>query len=106
MSIQLSVAVRNGRLNAISSVIGANPILRMWTGSMPANCAAADSGTQLVHMTLPASWLAAASGGQDTIVGSWSEAGADASGTAGYFRIYESTGTTCHIQGTISATGG
>jgi hypothetical protein len=24
----------------------------------------------------------------------------------GYFRIYASDGTTCHVQGTISATGG
>jgi hypothetical protein len=30
---------------------------------------------------------------------------ADASGTAGYFRMHDSTGTTCHMQGTITATG-
>jgi hypothetical protein len=31
---------------------------------------------------------------------------ADANGTAGHFRIYDSGGTTCHIQGSITATGG
>lgn len=29
-----------------------------------------------------------------------------AGGTAGYFRIVDSAGTTCHLQGTVTATGG
>ena len=28
-----------------------------------------------------------------------------ASGTAGYFRLHDNGGTTCHMQGTITATG-
>lgn len=31
---------------------------------------------------------------------------ADAAGTAGHFEIIDSSGTTCHIQGTVTATGG
>ena len=31
--------------------------------------------------------------------GTWQDASADASGRAGYFRIFDSAGTTCHIQG-------
>ncbi|MGA4923535.1 hypothetical protein, partial [Bacillus subtilis] len=30
----------------------------------------------------------------------------DATGTAAHFRIYASDGTTAHIQGTVTATGG
>ena len=33
-------------------------------------------------------------------------ASADATGTAAHFRIYASDGTTCHIQGSVTATGG
>lgn len=33
-------------------------------------------------------------------------ASADAAGTAGHFRIYASDGSTCHMQGTVTATGG
>ena len=29
-----------------------------------------------------------------------------AAGTAGYFRIKDSTNTTCHMQGTVTLTGG
>jgi hypothetical protein len=46
-----------------------------------------------------------ASSGAKAKTGTWQDTSADATGTAGYFRIYESTGTTCHIQGTVTATG-
>jgi ABC-type Fe2+-enterobactin transport system substrate-binding protein len=36
--------------------------LRIFSGSIPANCAAADAGTLLATITLPSDWLAAASG--------------------------------------------
>ena len=38
--------------------------------------------------------------------GTWSDASADGTGTAGYFRLYASDGTTCGLQGTITGTGG
>jgi hypothetical protein len=72
---------------------------------MPASCATASSGTQLMNASLPSDWMAAASSGSKALAGSWAGTGA-AAGTAGYFRIYDSTGTTCHVQGTITATGG
>mgnify|MGYP000992978288 FL=1 len=49
--------------------------------------------------------MAAASGGSKAKSGTWSNT-ASAAGTAGYFRIYDSTGTTCHMQGSVTATGG
>jgi hypothetical protein len=106
MAIQLSVAVRNGRLDAIETVIGTSAVLKIWTGSMPANAAAADSGTKLVEMALPSDWMAAASAGAKAKSGTWSDAAADATGTAGYFRLYASDGSTCGLQGTVTATGG
>lgn len=106
MTIQLSTTVRNARLDAIESTIGTTPILRIRSGAPPANCAAADSGTVLATLTLPSDWMGAASGGSKALAGTWQDTSADATGTAGHFRIYDSTGTTCHLQGTVTITGG
>ena len=106
MSIQLSVAVRNARLDAIETTIGTSPILRIRTGAPPASCATADSGTILAEMTLPSDWMAAASSGSKAKSGTWQDTSGNAAGTAAHYRIYDSAGTTCHEQGTVTATGG
>lgn len=106
MAIQLSVAVRNARLDAIETTISTSPIMRIRTGAAPATCATADSGTILAALTLPSDWMAAAASGAKAKAGTWEDTSADATGTAAHFRIYDSAGTTCHIQGTVTATGG
>lgn len=106
MALQLSAAVRNARLDAVESTIGTTAVLKIRTGAAPANVATADSGTVLATLTLPSDWMAAASGGSKALAGSWTDSSADATGTAGHFRIYASDGTTQHLQGTVTATGG
>lgn len=106
MALQLSTAVRNARLDVIESTIGASAILKIRTGAAPANCGTADSGTVLATISLPADWMAGASGGSKAISGTWSDASADNTGTAAHFRIYDSGGSTCHLQGTVTLTGG
>jgi hypothetical protein len=49
--------------------------------------------------------MAAASGGSKAKSGTWQDAAADATGTAAHWRLYASDGTTCHAQGTVTATG-
>lgn len=93
-------------LDQIESVAGTSAILKIRTGAPPANCAAADSGTVLASMTLPSDWMNAASGGTKTLLGTWEDTSADNTGTAAHFRIYDSGGSTCHVQGTVTATGG
>ena len=100
MSFQYSVSVNNARLDAIETAIGASAILKIRTGAAPANCAAADSGTVLATVSLPADWMAAADSASKAKSGTWQDASADATGTAAHFRIYDTTGVTCHIQGT------
>jgi hypothetical protein len=58
----------------------------------------------LATLTLPSDWLAAASNGSKTLAGTWQDLSADAAGTAAHFSIDQ--GATCHIQGTVTATGG
>ena len=94
MAIQLSVAVRNARLDAVESTIGTTAVLKIRTGAAPASCATADSGTVLATATLPSDWLAAASSGSKAKSGTWEDTSADASGTAAHYRIYASDGTT------------
>lgn len=106
MAFQFSTDARNAALDAIETNIGTAPILRIRTGTVPANCAAADSGTVLAEMTLPTDWLAAASSGSKAKSGTWEDTSANATGTAAHFRIYDSGGTNCDIQGTVTATGG
>lgn len=114
MGIQLSVTVRNARLDAIETAIGVSAKLQIYSGSMPASAAAAATGTQLVNETLDSDWMANAASGSKAMQhgGSALSSGNPytstgvAGGTAGYFRIYDSTGTTCHLQGTVTATGG
>lgn len=105
MAVQLSVAVRNARLDVIETTVGTSPKLQIRTGAQPATCATADSGTLLAEITCPSDWMNAASGGTKTLAGSWAVA-ASGTGTAGHYRIKDSAGTTCHEQGSITATGG
>ncbi len=106
MALQYSVAVRNANLDAFETTVGASAILEIRTGSPPANCATASSGTLLALCSLPADWMNAASGGTKTKNGTWQDTSANGTGTAGYFRIFDTTGTTCHAQGTVTLTGG
>ena len=105
MTIQLALTVRNGLLDYIETAIGASAVLKIRSGSAPADCAAADAGTVLATLNLPADWMAAAAAGSKAMSGTWQDTSADAAGTAGHFRLYTS-GATCMLQGTITVTGG
>lgn len=106
MALQYSVAVRNAKLDAVESTIGASAVLKLRTGAPPANCAAADSGTVVATLSLPSDWMAAASSGSKAKAGTWEDTSADNAGTVAHFRLYASDGTTCHAQGTVTNTGG
>lgn len=106
MTIQLSTAVRNARLDTIESTTGVSAKISIFTGSMPANCGTASSGTDLADFALASDWAANASGGAKALNSLPLSTTAGATGTAGYFRIFDNAGTTCHLQGTITATGG
>ena len=104
--MQFSTSLRNARLDVIESHIGTSAILYIFQGTKPAATTDADAGTVLATVNLPSDWMANASGGTKLKSGTWEDISADATGTAQYFRIKDSTGTTTHIQGTITVTGG
>lgn len=101
MAIQLSGTVRDNQNDQIEATIGTSARLRIYTGAAPANCAAAATGTLLATLVLPSDWMGVSAAGVKAKAGTWSgTAGAGAGSTPGYFRLYDSTDTTCGLQGT------
>lgn len=105
MALQYSVAVRNAQLDAFETTVGTSAVMKLFTGSAPANCATADSGTVLATLSLPSDWMANASSGSKAKSGTWQDSSADNSGSFGYGRIYASDGTTCGAQFTAGTSG-
>lgn len=105
MTVQLSVDVRNARVDAIESTVGVSAKLEIRSGAQPASCAAAETGTQIAQLDLPSDWMGAAASGAAAKAGTWSGA-ATAAGTAGHFRIKDGADTTCHLQGSVTGIGG
>lgn len=101
MQVQFSVSVRSGRANSVETTIGTSPKIRIFDGTMPASCAAADSGTILAEIQLPPDWLTTSVDGTIEKQGAWQDLSCDASGTAVYWRLYRFSGT-CDIQGDVS----
>lgn len=101
MAFQFDVASRNAALDALETTVGASPTLEIRSGAAPANCAAADTGTVLATLALPADWMGNAAAGSKSLSGTWQDLSADAGGLAGHFRI--KSGATCRMQGLISA---
>jgi hypothetical protein len=102
MAVQLGTLTRNAMLDAIETTLSTSPLLTIRTGAQPANCAAANSGTVLATINLPSDWMAAASGGTKAIAGGpWQDVSADAGGTAAHFRIHNTAGTVCEMQGSV-----
>lgn len=104
MTLDIATTVQNAMLDAIESTVGTSAVLKIRTGAAP-GIGSADSGTVLATLNLPSDWMNAASGGTKTLLGTWQDADADADGTAGHFRIYQSDGTTQMIEGTCGDVG-
>lgn len=105
MALQFSTTLRNAMLEAIETSAGTSAKVRVYSGSAPANAAAAATGTLLAEWSLASDWSAAASGGTKSLSSTPLSTTASATGTAGYFRLVDSAGTTCHMQGTVGTSG-
>ena len=108
MAIQFNVATRNARLDTIESTNGTSCSLEIRSGTKPGTCATATAGgAVLATINLPSDWMAAASSGAKAIAGTWEDLSADSTGTASFFRIYNSQATknetTCFLQGDVAA---
>lgn len=104
MSLQIDTTLRNTRADAITTRVGNAGLLRILTGSIPASCAAAETGTKLAEHTTGSPFAPAAAAGvlSPTIP---ANVNALATGTAGYWRQYKADGTTCVVQGSVGTSG-
>lgn len=106
MTVSLTTAVRNARLDAIVTFAGASPIVRIYDGTPPASAnAALSSNNTLATLPCSATLAPAASGGVLTLSAITSDSSADASGTATFYRWLKSDATTVIKQGSVGTSG-
>jgi hypothetical protein len=91
MSVGYSTTLRNARLDAITSAIGASGFLRIYDGARPASGGTAT--TLLAQLPLSVTFAPAASVGVLTASTITSDSSADATGTATWARLVTSAGT-------------
>jgi hypothetical protein len=100
MALGINVTTRNAMLDAITSRAGASALLRIYDGSRPATGGTAT--TLLAQLTCNATFAPGASGGVLTLNSIASATSAAATGTATWFRIVQSNGTTHVLDGSVS----
>ena len=94
-------------LDALETAYGTAAKLILYSGTMPANCATAvTANTDLATYTLASDWAANAASGSKSLNNLPLSGTATRAGTIAFYRFVDSAGTTCHEQGTVSATGG
>ncbi len=100
MTLQLDTTTRTNMATQLATAI-AGGALKVFSGTVPANCAQADPAGILGSATLPNPALTA-SAGADALTGSWSVTASNG-GTIESFRIYDTSGV-CRAQGSVGWT--
>jgi hypothetical protein len=103
MALGMSTTLRNARLDAITTAVGASGKLRIYDGTRPATGGTAT--TLLAELTLNATFAPAASGGTLTLNAITADSSADATGTATWGRIVKSDGTTFVMDVSVGTSG-
>ena len=98
-----TVSIRNAMLDTITTRAGASALLRIYDGTRPATGGTAT--TLLAELTCNATFAPAASGGVLTLNAITQDSSANASGTATWFRIVKSDGTSFVLDGNVGTSG-
>lgn len=104
MTIGMSTNLRNARVDAITTFAGNGALLRLYDGTRPSTGGTAT--TLLAELTCGTPFAASASGGVLTLGSITQDSAANAAGTATWFRVVKSDGTTHVMDGSVTATGG
>lgn len=104
MAIKMSVNLRNARVDAITAFVGNAGLLRIYDGTQPATGGTAT--TLLAELTLGSPMAGAGASAVLTWNSITQDSAANAGGTATWFRVVKSDGTTHCFDGTVTATGG
>ena len=107
MAVRPSTAARNAAVNAITALVDAGAgagTLKIYSGAQPANGDSTETGTLLATVNLGDPAFAAAAAGTANAADPAPVTGV-AAGTAGWFRVEDSTGANIY-DGSVTATGG
>lgn len=99
MALGFATGLRNARADAITTFAGGSALLRIYSGTQPATGGTAT--TLLAELTMNATFAPSASGGVLTLNAVTADSSANATGTATWFRIVKSDGTTHVMDGTV-----
>lgn len=102
---KLAVATRNAMLDAITSALGSNALIDIYSGTQPAGPATAiTTQTLLAQLACSATFAPAAASGLLTANAITQDSSANASGTATWFRAKTSGGAGV-LDGNVSTSG-
>lgn len=112
MATKLATATANALANAVNTTVGSGGKIVIYGGtgvSEPATADTAATGSALATFTLGASAFGSASGGVIDMAGGTAgvplTVAASTTGTAVYFRLLKSDGTTVVLQGSVGTSG-
>ena len=106
MAIKFDTATRNAEMDAVTTRVGTSARLRVYNGTRPANPGTAiTTQTMLVELTCNATAFAPAASGGVLTANAISNGTAAANGTASWFRLFQSNGTTAIIDGDVGTSG-
>lgn len=105
MAIKHSATLRNAQADAVTTAVGNAGLLRIYSGTRPANVAAAITGTLLAEVTLGSPFAPGAAAGVLSPTVPQSDVSADSTGTATHYRLWKSDGTTAVQDGDVSTSG-
>ena len=104
MALKYSTTHRSNAMSDLVTALGSTSYLLIYSGSAPANAAAAATGTLLASLACSSTFGTVSSG--VLTANAITSATAAATNTAGYWRLCTtSAGTTCIIQGLCGTSG-
>lgn len=99
-NLKYSNGTRNAQQNGLITYAGSNCIIRIYDGSQPANANTAIT-TQTLLVSLPVSGTFGTDSNGTITLSAVTSASAVATGTASFFRIVKSDGTTVVMDGSV-----
>jgi hypothetical protein len=104
-NLKYATALKNGKLDVVTSQLGASALLKIYDGTQPAGPGTAvTTQTLLATLTCNASAFAGSASGGVLTANAITGANASATGTASWFRVTTSGGTAL-IDGSVGISG-
>lgn len=105
-NLKFATALRTARADAITTFAGNSGFIRIYDGTQAATPATAiGSQVLLAELTCNATFAPGASSGVLTLNAITNDSSANATGTASWFRMVKSDGTTVVMDGTVGTSG-